>query len=386
LGAIRPFVPERLVEAAIRLKGPLRHQLESSRAAAVAAWGGALPLRSEGPSRFPLKLGVLRDAAFNHVNNLLACREMGIAFQVIDLEASRWLERARTAECDAFLPWPSTNVAVWKEIYDERLPLLAEATGRPIVPSPAENWLLESKRRVRDWLLVHDVPHPRTEVFYEEGVALDFIRSCALPLVLKTNGGASSHGVFVLRSRQAARRLVRRAFREGVRIRRGDPRDRAWGHVILQEYISHDHEWRVVRIGDDFQCRRKTRVGDFASGAGAVEWAVPSVELLEFARNVTELGRFRSMGLDIFIDERAQSPRFRVNEMQCLIGAAPQEEHPARGRWWKDGDTWRFEQGDYYRNACANLRIKWLLQELGFALDYSDLVVRDTLTSAARAI
>lgn len=364
---LRRVIPTWAADLAVRLKGPVQHQIRSSLRYYEGLLGGVLPERSEYEPRWPVTLGIFRDRAGFCTMNVLACREMGVPFTLLDLEAPDWWNQTRAARCDGFLVWPSTNLRLWKDLYDERIRFLTSVLRRPVVPSPEEVWLFERKRRVADWLKAHDVPHPRTVVLFDRGVALDWVKRCALPVVLKTDAGASSHGVFVLRKRHAAERLVRRAFESGIRLRRGDAREKAWGYALMQEYVEHSHEWRVVRIGDAFLCRRKERVGDFASGAARVEWAWPPRGLLDFAEMVTDIGGFRSMALDVFETADDGDDRFLVNEMQCLVGPAPVQEHPARGLWRKRDGAWTFVAGNFYRNACANLRVALVLRDLGLA-------------------
>src|SRR5690606_768147 len=152
----------------------------------------------------------------------------------------------------------------------------------------------ENKRRVRDWLIAHRVPHPRTWVFYDQGEALDFVRHAPLPLVFKTNVGAAHSGVWILRQRAEALRMVRRAFSRGIVARRRNPLDRHWGVVLLQEYLPDVREWRMVRIGNSYFGHPKLREGDFHSGSGLVGWDVPSRRHLDFLREVTDKGQFTS--------------------------------------------------------------------------------------------
>jgi glutathione synthase/RimK-type ligase-like ATP-grasp enzyme len=264
------------------------------------------------------------------------------------------------------LAWPSASLGLWRDVYEERLRILAAVTKKPIVPSLEEVWLFDSKRRVREWLRATGVPHPETHVFLDESPALEFVRGCSLPVVCKLNAGATSHGVFIIRTRRQATRFVKRAFSRGLRSKHRDRREREWGSILLQEYVPHDAEWRVARIGADFLCRLKWRVGDFASGGRRVEYARPGPELLDFAERVTDLGGFRSMVLDMFEPAGSTNARtFLVNEMQCLVGAAPHQESPHRGRWRRVDGTWQFEPGDFYRNACANLRVRYALELAG---------------------
>ena len=222
---------------------------------------------------------------------------------------------------------------------------------------------------MRDWLLAHDVPHPETRVFFDRAEALDFCRDASYPLVCKTDRGAASVGIFVLVDAAAATRLVERAFSDGLLARETAARERERGSILLQEHVPHDYEWRVVRVGESFMCRRKVRAGEYASGSGKIGWAEPLPGMLDFAREVTDIGGFRSMSVDLFENTtgRGESP-FLVNELQALIGAIKKPDAPDEraGRWLREpGGGWRFEPGFFYDNACANLRVEMLLDDLG---------------------
>jgi hypothetical protein len=159
--------------------------------------------------------------------------------------------------------------------------------------------------------------------------------------------------------------MVRAAFGRGIVPRVWDHRDRQQGSILFQVFVPHDYEWRIVRIGDDYLCRRKNRIGDFASGSGGIEWAKPDEGVLSFAEEITNRGGFTSMGVDLFVESPGGSKeRFLVNELQCLVGAKVLLPSELMGRWRRDGEAWRFEQGDFYRNACANLRVAHVLRTL----------------------
>jgi hypothetical protein len=220
---------------------------------------------------------------------------------------------------------------------------------------------------MRDWLVAHGIPHPRADVFYDREEALAFVDVADYPLVCKTDTSAAANGVFVLRSKRAAYRMVREAFGRGILPREWDRRDRQRGHILFQDFVPHDHEWRIVRIGDDFLCRRKTRVGDFASGSREIGWATPPMELLGFAKWVTEQGGFTSMAVDVFVTAGDdEEPRYLANELQCLFGAIkdPTKRNAHTGKWHLENANWRFEPGFFYQNACANLRVAHLLRTL----------------------
>ena len=340
---------------------------EQCRREAEELLDGPIPPESDYASPYPFTIGVIIDTSYYFAHHVKACREMSVSYRLVDLAASDWVELVRGSGCDAFLASTSTLLTSLRHMFDERLRVLVEDLKYPICPSYSELWLWESKRRMRDWLVAHGVSHPRTEVFYNRDEALAFIDSADYPLVCKTDTGAAANGVFVLRSKRAASRKVREAFGRGILPREWDRRDRQRGQILFQEFVPHDYEWRIVRIGDDFLCRCKTRVGDFASGSREIGWATPPMELLDFAKWVTDEGGFNSMAVDVFVsDGDDERPRYLANELQCLFGAIKDatKRNAHTGKWRLENANWHFEPGFFYQNACANLRVAHLLRTL----------------------
>ena len=196
---------------------------------------------------------------------------------------------------------------------------MTDDLGKIIYPSYKELWIWESKRRMRDWLVAHNIPHPNTFIFYDLEQALNFINHTQMPLVMKLNHGSSSKGVAILKRKGLAKRTIIKAFKKGLVVRRGDPRERQWGYVILQEYLPDVKEWRMVRIGESFFGHQKRKIGDFHSGSTGVIWDHPPEDLLNFLLYVTDAGSFTSMNLDIF---ETLDGRYLVNELQTVFGAS----------------------------------------------------------------
>lgn len=323
-------------------------------------------LESDYDSPYDVRLGIVKDFAHYHSYYISACREMKVSYKVVDIFSSNWLEEIDSCGCDAFLVWPSVNLEIWKNLFDERLYILSNELNKILFPSYTELWLYENKRRVRDWLLAHNIPHPETWIFYNEEEALQFVKNVDYPIVRKTARGGASSGVKIVKTRREGIKEVKKAFKNGFVIRDGDKRDRQWGYIIFQEYIPHEHEWRIVRVGDSFMCRKKIKRGEYASGSGRVVWASPPDGLLDFVFEMTELGKFRSMAVDVF-----DSPKgFLVNELQALWGdIKPENIHLGEkfmGRYLKDkrDGSWTFEKGYFYSNACANLRVQYILNKI----------------------
>ena len=329
-------------------------------------FGGPVPMESDYDSPYPVTLGIFFDSSYTFAFNVAACRDLKVQYKVIDLLRYDWMHRVVESECDAFLATPPTLRKVWREVFEERLWIVTYVLQKRVCPTFDELYLWESKRRMRDWLLAHNVPHPETWVFLTREEAQSFCLEARYPIVCKTDSGAASSGIFVLRDRPSAERMVNQAFSRGILARSADPREREQGIILFQEFIPHNYEWRIVRIGDDFMCRRKVRAGDFASGSGDIGWAAPLPGMLDFAKRVTGTGGFTSMSVDMFENASGRTAEpYLVNELQAIIGFREVEITGHTGRWRsRDPGHWAFEPGCFHNNACANLRVQMLLSEI----------------------
>ena len=67
------------------------------------------------------------------------------------------------------------------------------------------------------------------------------------------------------------------------------------GFIILQKYIPHDFEWRVVKIGDSYFGHQKIKQGDKASGTKGIDYTAPPLQLLDFARDISNKHQSRAV-------------------------------------------------------------------------------------------
>jgi hypothetical protein len=311
------------------------------------------------------RLGIFREFYHYHTNYMAACREIGVSYQILDVTGDDWIRRIRQTDCDAYLVWPSAMTPVWKEMLDDRMRLVEQELRRILYPTAKEIWLYENKRRTRDWLVANGVPHPRTWIFYNRDEAEAFLKTANLPLVLKTNCGAGASGVYILRNRREAARMVHKAFSTGIATRR-NTRNRHWGSVFLQEFLPEVREWRMIRIGRSYFGYLKGRVGDFHSGTHLKGWGAPPRPLLDMLRAVTDIGSFSSMNVDIF---ETPDGRLLVNELHTVFGQSTREQMRVEGRPGRylfddRRNAWVFEEGDFARNACSNLRVEYVLYSI----------------------
>lgn len=325
---------------------------------------------------------------------LKACAACGdqIEVRVVDLTGDCWLEKIQSQPFDILLAKPGGLTAPFKQLYDERIYILGRTLGYRVFPSAEEIFIYENKRFLSFWLKANRIPHPTTHVFYNYKEALDYIALQSMPIVGKTNIGASGSGVRILSEKKRAEEYVGRAFSgkgaerrvgpnlaKGGLLKRGlhyifkpgDIRrkmdvykakraDVQTGFVILQEFIPHEFEWRVVRIGDSFFAHKKLKRGDKASGSLLKGYENPPLKLLEFVKEITDRFEFFSQAIDIIESDRG----FLVNEMQCIFGQSDPHQMLINGNpgrfLWRDG-RWIFEEGDFNLNESFNLRVEYLV-------------------------
>lgn len=331
----------------------------------------------------------------DHLPWIRACEVYAdrVDYRLIDFTGSDWLREVRDSNSDLLLAKPPGISSAFKQLYDERIHILS-GIGAAIYPTPQEIFIYENKRYLYSWLKANSLPHPETTIIYDKSEAVNFVRKASLPLVAKTNIGASGSGVKVLKTEREVLHYIRRAFsdkgvprRWGPDTGKGDWLKRATNYiinpkqatskiniykarrnerqkdfVIFQQYIPHDYEWRVVVIGDSFFAHKKVARNQKASGSLLKEYGTPPLELIDFAYEITKAHGFFSQSIDLF---EVEPGGYLINEMQCIFGQSDQYQMKigdAIGRYVRVNNQWSFQEGDFNRNQSYNLRLEEIIR------------------------
>jgi glutathione synthase/RimK-type ligase-like ATP-grasp enzyme len=333
----------------------------------------------------------------NHLHWMKACEHFGVQFEVVDIVSQQWLDILKSKAWLGFLVCPSGRQSHFKTLYDERLSILNELySSKLFFPSLTEVKLHENKKYLSYWLAANEIPHPKTFVFYNQSEAQNFILNYRKKeLVGKMNIGASGKGVVILRDKIDQMNYIKKAFSEGIGQSWGPNMAMGgWMHrikklikdpsrikkrlqiynmnrleiqkdfVIFQEYIEHKFEWRVVRIGDSFFAHQKTKQGDKASGTKGIEYIIPTDNLLNFVREVTDTYGFNCMAIDLFEDGMGG---YLINEMQCIFGHVQSficAKNDRPGRLLTENGGWFFQEGVFNENLSYDLRLETFLNFL----------------------
>lgn len=319
-----------------------------------------------------------------------------VDFSIINITLNGWLDEVISMDADIFIARPPGLSDQSKHLYDERLYIVNKTLKKIIYPSFDEVLVYENKKFLSYFLKSNKIPHPETHVFYSKEEAEQFCLATKYPIVAKFNIGASGSGVKILKTKEKAFEYITQSFsgkgapkRWGPNLEKGNLLKRGMnyiynpneifkklshyktkrntkqiGYLIFQEFIEHGFEWRCVRIGDSFFAHKKLKVGDKASGTLLKGYETPPLEIFDFVKNITDKLNFSALAIDIF--EKSNGD-YLVNEMQCYFGQSDGFQMMVDGkigRYRFNEGSWVFEEGDYAKNACYNLRIEDILQRL----------------------
>lgn len=338
------------------------------------------------------------ERACDHQLWIDACQHFSdkIEYRIVNLVSNNWYEQIMKEKFDCLLTKPGGLSSPFKQLYDERLMILAREKHFPMFPSLDEVLIYENKRYFSYWLKVNNLPHPKTYVFYDRKESEKFVYETDFPVVAKLNIGASGNGVQILKNRDAAGNYIKDVFttgkasRVGPRLDKGhlikrivtkllDPKslierlrvyktvsgDIQKGFCLFQEFIKHDYEWRVVRIGDSFFAHKKMLRNEKASGSLEKRYDNPPLELLDFVKELTDRFQFFSQAIDIFETSDGQ---YLINEMQCIFGQSDPYQmlvDGTPGRYLLDNGQWVFEEGDFNAHESFDLRLQTVIDLYG---------------------
>ena len=342
-----------------------------------------------------LKLIILQNEFENDIAKwVYACEKFKtrIDFFIVDLTKHDWMDNILRLKPDILLTKPGGLTAPFKQLYDERLMILVKELGYKCFPTLDEVLIYENKRYFSYWLKSHKIPHPQTDVFYFKEEAIDFAKSVSFPIVGKVNIGASGSGVKILKDFNDANEYINHTFsgkgakkRNGpnlengklfwrgiqyvlhpgriknkINIYRAKLIDVQTSFVIFQQYIPHEFEWRVVRIGESFFAHKKLKLKEKASGSLRKNYDNPPLNIFDFVREITNKFGLYSQAIDIF----ELNGEYLVNEMQCIFGQSDPFQmlvDGKPGRYIYINGKWTFEPGDFNSNESYDLRVETIL-------------------------
>lgn len=328
-----------------------------------------------------MKLGILTSFSGEHKKYIEACEYLGVDYEVVDFLSADWLKNIKKSKADGFLCTSTCDSIERKSILDERHYTIEQMLKRPIYPSFQELYIHENKRNMAAWLEVHGYPHVHTRVFTNRKEAMAFLDKATYPLVFKSNLGAGSSKVKIVKNKWYAKYFAFSVFPLTEKIRSlnigkiyinkffglkifPDFANMQKFYLLVQDFKPIIHEWRIIKIGDSYFGHQKLLKGNFASGSDAVGWVEPPKALLDITRELCDKGGFRSMAVDIF---ETKDGEYFINEIQTMFGSYLNSQmyiDGKPGRFWWNGQDYEFQEGEFNLFGSRLLRVEDFIQQL----------------------
>lgn len=300
-----------------------------------------------------------------HPRWMAHCERKGIPFRRVNCHASDIITQLKG--CTALM-WQHGQSHPRDVLIARHILSACEHAGLRVFPDFRTAWHFDDKVAQKYLFEALNIPAVPAHVFVDRDEALAWVDGADFPKVFKLRRGAGSAGVRLVRTRGAARKLVRKAFGRGfplydpwaslkeriykVRLGQSSPISifnglgrffypprysqilgRERGYVYFQNYLpGNDCDIRVIVIGKRaFAIRRLVRPGDFrASGSGRITYEREDIDerCVEMAFNAAERLGGDCVALDFVFDE--------TNEPQILevsYGFIKEVYNPCTGYW-----------------------------------------------------
>lgn len=271
------------------------------------------------------------------------CKQYNIPYKEVDCFASDIMKQL--VGCKALM-WNWAHHDYRAQLFARQLIASVEEIGLHVFPDTRTSWHYDDKVGQKYLLEAISAPLIPTHIFYDRDCALGWVEQTTFPKVWKLRGGAGSQNVRLVKTRQAAKRIVAKSFGSGWKTSRFHGLwDRIWhfqrdrtlrsfinigrgiirailphekharsalqrDYVYFQDFVpNNDSDIRIVIIGDRaFAIKRMVRDGDFrASGSGSLvyeETQIP-VECVRVAFDVTASLQSQCCAFDFVILDEA---------------------------------------------------------------------------------
>jgi len=231
---------------------------------------------------------------------ILYAKNKGYDIKIVDVQSNDILRQLDNCQG---LMWRFSISPAERAIYSRLLPILEKEMHLNIFPNWKTMWHYDDKITQNYLLKAHNIPIPKTWVFWKAQEADEFCASSNYPMVLKLAGGASSVNVQLIENYQQAKKWINLLYSSGLhslkipeplRVKNFQSRiknalrflfkgklpnpGKYWqlnkNYFLLQEFLpNNQYDIRITVIGKRaFGYRRFNRQNDFrASGSGSFD-------------------------------------------------------------------------------------------------------------------
>jgi glutathione synthase/RimK-type ligase-like ATP-grasp enzyme len=313
------------------------------------------------------------------------CQNHEIDYKLISCYDNNIIEQVR--ECDAVL-WHFHQGSPKDILFAKQFIYSLQIAGIRVFPDFHTAWHFNDKVGQKYLLEGIGAPLVPTWIFYDKSEAIKWIEETDFPKVFKLRGGAGSNNVRLMRTKDEAAKLIRKAFGRGFpsydalaslkerwrmyksgktniqdlvegmvrfvippKFSKVGGRER--GYIYIQKFISkNDHDIRIVVIGDKaFAIKRMVRENDFrASGSGEIlyDHSLFDEATVKLAFNLAEKLMSQCVAFDFIYDEKKPF----VTELSYGFTPEPYDLCPG---YWDKNLNWHVGKFDPYGWIIDNL-------------------------------
>lgn len=170
------------------------------------------------------------------------CESKGIRYKLVNCYSNDIIEQL--SDCEGLM-WHFSQNSAKDFLFAKQLIFSLESSGKKVFPNLNTVWHFDDKLGQKYLLESIGAPLVPTWIFYEKDNALKWIEQTVFPKVFKLRSGAGSQNVILIKSRNHAIKIIRKAFGKGI--------------PVFDAFGSLKEEWRKYKLG-------KTNLFDIVEG------------------------------------------------------------------------------------------------------------------------
>jgi len=264
------------------------------------------------------------------------CEEHNIQFKLVNAYSTNIIKELE--DCDVFM-WHHFHLNPKDVLFAKQLLFSLQNAGKLVYPDSLSSWHFDDKLGQKYLLEALKLPLIPSYAFYTKTEALDWANQYQFPAVFKLRGGAGSYNVRLIKSKNEAVSVIKKAFGKGFRlydpiidiketIRKYHKKDayfvdvikafahlvlpyqiekskgREKGYVLFQEFIPDcKNDIRVQFVNDKcYAMVRNVRKNDFrASGGGDIDYDGSKVPIsaIKLSFEIANTLKMQTLALDL---------------------------------------------------------------------------------------
>ncbi len=232
------------------------------------------------------------------------CWKSKIECRIFNSESEDFLLSIIAYNPDKILWRSAHHVTAIKRKDEWQRQTLESQTNLRIVPNWNTHYFYDHKVLQTYLFQIHEIPHPKTHIFFRRDEAYRFLQNANYPIVVKTDAGAGSAGVRFPNNFEEAVKQLEENFTIGLKYY-GERREK--NLFYTQEYIPTSGIFRIVMIGRDvgYSFYQSNKPGTkIASSQGFDSYPETPIELLNLCSGINSGMAWDYMMYDCIWDEK----------------------------------------------------------------------------------